>query len=248
MNVERPSETPSKLALGSDRRERKSKRHAEDQKSKAGRDARKRLKTGTERSRQSAGTADEEDRPDQTTSFRHLFSFAKGGGAEKPEEASNSFSLFGESQEETTSGNFRPFGEEKRASGEHNAYNSHHGMPKRRPAPESGRTDEGMAWNMSGIQVTKTSRSALSNEQAGRSAFGVKSKSAPCSSVSVDDIDTSPGAILEIANRFCRSKDMGQLEREWCEENGTRDQMKRDFKAKRSRSLKDRNLRGSFRL
>lgn len=57
-----------------------------------------------------------------------------------------------------------------------------------------------------------------------------------------DEIDISPEAILALANKFCRSKSVEQLEQEWCDVNGIREQMKRDFKVKRTRSLRDRNL------
>jgi len=58
-----------------------------------------------------------------------------------------------------------------------------------------------------------------------------------------DNIEDNPAAVLAIANNFCRGeKTIEELEREWCEAGGIREQMRRDFKQKRRSRISGRKL------
>lgn len=211
------------------------------------------------------------EQANRATSFRHLFSFAeKDAHAEDKAMASDAepqpFALFGEQQPTSRTGNFTLFDEENKHSsrdltesrrkasatspmtssiGGNEAYNygSEHGDGGGNPdIPTKPQSSPSQRERAHAHDVSRKGSTVPPHRLASAPQNFVKR------SIVHEHIDTSPEAVLALAKQFCRTKTVAQLEKEWCEENGIRDQMKKAFKLKRNRSLKDRNLSGASKI
>lgn len=216
-----------------------------------------------------------EEPSDRTASFRHLFSFSEQGGTtsagestvENKSRKSKPFSLLGGGQEKGGTGQFGLFNEQgapERLGDAHRQTKpwdtklqvvrdadarQAQGNGLAFAIAERNAKDHGTSQRNSVLgddnHFDRTRRKNVTPPFRGRHNMETQVPDAPAIP---DEIDTSPEAILALANKFCRTKSIEQLEKEWCEVNGIQDEMKRDFKLKRTRSLRDRNLgRGAHR-
>lgn len=251
MNLETISEGISNGSTGNAMKRRShGKRH--DQQPTSENISRKRPKHESKPSLEAAELSSEQGKLIQTASFRHLFSFGENDATPKPSAAGKSFSLFGEAQDNTSNKQYKLFDEQEGFAlygngthGESLKADDHVTNGSELNARFS-KNDGGIVHNMFDKSQEKIVPQRVPLNVENRLATsGGKLQMAQSSIVTIDDIDTSPEAIFAIAKQFCRSKDLEQLEKEWCEENGIRDQMKKDFRAKRSKGLKEKHLRGS---
>lgn len=172
------------------------------------------------------------DIPAHTASFRHLFSFANGGGREsepsRPGEhtpiPNQSFSLLATSSGGDadnlvgTDGGALGVAATVTLNAEQNVSGHQQNYSNTEPVNRRNST----------VELQQESSKALSLGTQGQNA------------ILCDELDISPGAVLAMGRNFCREKNIEDLEDEWCKEGGIRDQMRRDFKLKLQNLARDR--------